>query len=426
MKRFAALFAELDATTVDQRQGRRAAALLRAAPRRATPPGRCTSSPAASRARWCRPALLRALACEARRHRPTGCSTSATRRSATWPRPSRYVLPPPATTSATSAWPSGSRSGCCRCAACRPTSRRARVARYWDELDAPGRFLLTKLIGGGFRVGVSKLLVQRALAAARRRRRQARRAAHDGLHRRRASRPTRRALPRADRAGAPTATRARRSGQPYPFFLAHPLDAAARAVRRARSGRAERLAGRVEVRRHPRARSSSAAAQVWLWSRGEELVTERFPEIVGAGAGAARRHRARRRDRGLAATSAAGALRPAAAAHRPQDADEEGAGRRAGDASWPTTCWSWTATTCATGRSASAARGSRRCCAGSRRSGCRRVETAAQLAGASPRCASESRARGVEGFMLKHRDAALRHRPHQGRRHCGGSGRSIR
>jgi DNA ligase-1 len=35
----------------------------------------------------------------------------------------------------------------------------------WDELDWNGRFLLIKLIGGGFRVGVSRLLVTRALAA---------------------------------------------------------------------------------------------------------------------------------------------------------------------------------------------------------------------------------------------------------------------
>ena len=40
-----------------------------------------------------------------------------------------------------------------------------RVKSYWRELDDQGRFLLTKLVGGGFRVGVSKLLVQRALAA---------------------------------------------------------------------------------------------------------------------------------------------------------------------------------------------------------------------------------------------------------------------
>ena len=43
-------------------------------------------------------------------------------------------------------------------------SQAERIGAYWDELDTPGRYLLTKLIGGGFRVGVSKLLVQRALA----------------------------------------------------------------------------------------------------------------------------------------------------------------------------------------------------------------------------------------------------------------------
>src|SRR5207237_5475695 len=45
-----------------------------------------------------------------------------------------------------------------------PEEQAQRIASYWDELDTTGRFLLTKLIGGGFRVGVSKLLVQRALA----------------------------------------------------------------------------------------------------------------------------------------------------------------------------------------------------------------------------------------------------------------------
>ena len=41
---------------------------------------------------------------------------------------------------------------------------RARLVAYWDELDWNGRFLMLKLIGGGFRVGVSRLLVTRALA----------------------------------------------------------------------------------------------------------------------------------------------------------------------------------------------------------------------------------------------------------------------
>jgi DNA ligase 1 len=42
--------------------------------------------------------------------------------------------------------------------------QQARLLQAFDELDALGRFLFVKLIGGGFRVGVSRLLVQRALA----------------------------------------------------------------------------------------------------------------------------------------------------------------------------------------------------------------------------------------------------------------------
>ena len=40
-----------------------------------------------------------------------------------------------------------------------------RLREYLDELDAKGRFLLLKLVGGSFRVGVSRLTVTRALAA---------------------------------------------------------------------------------------------------------------------------------------------------------------------------------------------------------------------------------------------------------------------
>ena len=47
----------------------------------------------------------------------------------------------------------------------RPAVIEARLRDYWDMLDTRERFLLGKLIGGAFRVGVSRLLVQRALAA---------------------------------------------------------------------------------------------------------------------------------------------------------------------------------------------------------------------------------------------------------------------
>ena len=45
----------------------------------------------------------------------------------------------------------------------KPEKIRAALFDYWRGLDSQARFLLIKLISGGFRVGVSKLLVIRAL-----------------------------------------------------------------------------------------------------------------------------------------------------------------------------------------------------------------------------------------------------------------------
>jgi DNA ligase-1 len=158
----------------------------------------------------------------------------------------------------------------------------ARVRQYWDALDTPGRFLLTKLVGGGFRVGVSKLLVQRALAA------------HGGID---AKRVAQRMMGYTDGKSMPTAERfsallaqaeegvadLRDAGQPYPFFLAHQLDAELQDFH-ARLGpvgdwqvewKYDGIRGQIVKR----------GGQVWLWSRGEELVTERFPEIVALAQG---------------------------------------------------------------------------------------------------------------------------------------------
>ncbi len=152
-----------------------------------------------------------------------------------------------------------------------------RVKGYWRELDAQGRFLLIKLVGGGFRVGVSKLLVQRALAA------------HGGLD---VKRVAQRMMGYTDGKIVPSAAAfealvapvvegiddARNSGQPYPFFLAHPLDAPLEALE-TRLGPVQDW--QVEWKYDGiRGQIVKRAGQVWLWSRGEELVTERFPEIV--------------------------------------------------------------------------------------------------------------------------------------------------
>jgi DNA ligase-1 len=142
------------------------------------------------------------------------------------------------------------------------------LAAWWRELDAPGRFLLTKLIGGGFRVGVSKLLVQRALAEA---------FSVDAkvVAQRLMGYTDARSLPTAARFQALHAAQADAdAGQPYPFFLAHAL-----------AGEVQRLGAPndwlVEWKFDGiRAQLVRRQGGCWVWSRGEELMTDRFPEVV--------------------------------------------------------------------------------------------------------------------------------------------------
>ena len=157
-----------------------------------------------------------------------------------------------------------------------------RVTGFWRELDSQGRFLLVKLVGGGFRVGVSKLLVQRALAA------------HSGVDAKRIAQRMMgyldaKVLPSASKFIALTAENAGATedildaGQPYPFFLAHQLDAPLEDFE-ARLGPVDDW--QVEWKFDGiRGQIVKRAGQVWVWSRGEELVTERFPEIVALAQG---------------------------------------------------------------------------------------------------------------------------------------------
>ena len=155
-----------------------------------------------------------------------------------------------------------------------PEEQAARVASYWDELDSAGRFLLNKLIGGGFRVGVSKLLVQRALAEG---------AAIDAklVAQRMMGYTDGRSTPSAERYAQLTASGdvgPLDLGQPYPFFLAHQLDLPHTELEAKLASPDDWI---VEWKYDGiRAQVVKRAGQVWIWSRGEELVTERFPEIV--------------------------------------------------------------------------------------------------------------------------------------------------
>ncbi|MFX9593220.1 ATP-dependent DNA ligase, partial [Acinetobacter baumannii] len=69
----------------------------------------------------------------------------------------------------------------------------------------------------------------------------------------------------------------RDAGQPYPFFLAHQLDAPLAQFESRLGAPSQWL---VEWKYDGiRAQLVRRASQVWIWSRGEELVTERFPEV---------------------------------------------------------------------------------------------------------------------------------------------------
>jgi len=153
-----------------------------------------------------------------------------------------------------------------------PATVREKLLAYFNELTARERFLLVKLIGGGFRVGVSKLLVTRALASM---------AAVDSKL------IAQRLMGWTDGSVAPTATgflrliaeqsddeHKLRGGQPFPFFLAHQLQGEPAALGDLAEWQVEWKYDGI------RAQLVRRSEQSFVWSRGEDLITERFPEVA--------------------------------------------------------------------------------------------------------------------------------------------------
>ena len=161
-----------------------------------------------------------------------------------------------------------------------PDELPARLRAQWRQLAAEERLVYFKLITGAFRVGVSKLQVTQALAAV------------GGLDPKRIAQRLMGythigARPRADDYRALIAPESgaeqvqKTSGQPYPFFLAHPFNLPLDQFDAALGPPADWI---VEWKWDGiRAQLVKRAGQVWLWSRGEELVTERFPELAALG-----------------------------------------------------------------------------------------------------------------------------------------------
>lgn len=148
-----------------------------------------------------------------------------------------------------------------------PATQQAQVTSWWRSLDRLERFILLKLLTGEFRVGVSQTLVVRALAQAA------------GLEPPIvAARLMGDWSPSAEwfqRVVAQEHTDDDRS-RPYPFCLAAPLEGDVHELGNVADWQVEWKWDGI------RAQLIRRGGAVHLWSRGEELITHRFPEITAA------------------------------------------------------------------------------------------------------------------------------------------------
>ncbi|WNJ86646.1 ATP-dependent DNA ligase [Pseudomonas canadensis] len=156
-----------------------------------------------------------------------------------------------------------------------PLELAERLPALWAQLDQSSLMVCIKLITGSFRVGVSKLLVTRALAAMAdldSKRVAQRLVGYTDL----SNRPTPQGYLKLIAAESPD-EHAQRGGQPYPFFLAHGL---AHPVEQFNDLLGSPADWQVEWKWDGiRAQLVKRDGRLWIWSRGEELVTERFPEL---------------------------------------------------------------------------------------------------------------------------------------------------
>ena len=148
-------------------------------------------------------------------------------------------------------------------------AQRAIVRAVWATLGGTERFVWNKLITGAFRVGVSQQLVVRALARVSRADPAA--IAHRLMGEWQPSAAFYRALLAHDTADADVS-------RPYPFCLAHPLDDPPETLGSINEWQAEWKWDGI------RSQLIRRAGQTFLWSRGEELITDRFPEIAASSA----------------------------------------------------------------------------------------------------------------------------------------------
>jgi len=143
-------------------------------------------------------------------------------------------------------------------------ARKQGILDAWSQLPQPERFLFTKLLTGGFRIGVSAKLVTRALAQA------TGQPEPELTHKLMGNwTPDTTSWDALIEAEDPTADLSR----PYPFYLAYQLDKPDE-LGAIEDWNAERkwdgIRGQLILR----------GGEHHLWSRGEDLMTDRFPEFA--------------------------------------------------------------------------------------------------------------------------------------------------
>ena len=142
--------------------------------------------------------------------------------------------------------------------------KKAFIHKTWNQLDRAERLVFNKLLTGGFRIGVSQNLIVRALAEA-----------FDIDKSVLAHRITGSWTPLTTSFQALILDEGDHDddSKPYPFYLAHPLEEAPENLGAITNWQVEwkwdGIRGQVIIRNN----------EVYIWSRGEELVTEKFPEL---------------------------------------------------------------------------------------------------------------------------------------------------
>lgn len=147
-------------------------------------------------------------------------------------------------------------------------ARRDQILSAWRELNRQQRFVFNKLLTGGFRVGVSRKLVTRAIAEYAEI--DAAAIAHRMMGEWQPTTDFYQALLSADAGDADIS-------RPYPFFLAYPIeDDPSEELGAPDAWQAEWKWDGI------RAQLIRREGESFLWSRGEELVTDRYPEVIAA------------------------------------------------------------------------------------------------------------------------------------------------